>query len=349
MNRHLPYLAAVTLVVAFPASARSAAPPPGVDAARAATSAGRWPEALTLWKAAADARPDDPAAAAELGWAQMETGQTADARRAFNRVLRLDRANVRARAGLVALALRALDTGEALRVAREAVKQAPKSGDAWRILGDAERAASHRSEAEDAYRRAVEMDPNNAANHAGLAEALLTRNKTGDALREYRAAVRLNPDSVAYQDGLARAAMAAGSYGEAALADATAMEMALKHPPDWARMDALAQSAMDALGRASTALRDGSESREVVSEANTKVLQVTDAIAALPAIEKADITADPAMAQRALAYDLMGQAAASDLAALRHGTVSDASDAFVFREQARRALVAARAVAAPTT
>lgn len=349
MRRYLPYIAVLAFLVATPAEASVAAPPPDAATARAATDEGRWNQALVLWKAVSDAHPDDPTAAAELGWAQMETGQTPDAKRAFNRVLRLDPGNVRAQAGLVKLAILALNPDEALRLARDAVKQAPGSAAAWRMLGDAQRAASHRSEAEDAYRQAVTLDPNNAEGHAGLGETLLTRNKNAEAFREFRTAVRLAPTNAAYQDGLARAAFAAGEYGAAALADATAMEIALKPTPDWPRLDNLAQNAMDALGRASAALRNGSESRETVSDANTKILAVTDAIAALPAIENADIATHPAMAQRALAYDLMGQAAASDLAALRNGSVSESSDAFVFREQARRALVSARAaVAAPS-
>lgn len=349
MKPHLPYLVALSLALAAPAAAQTNG---GLSAetaaARAASHEGRWTAALTLWKTLSDAHPDDAAVAAEYGWAQMQNGQTADARRTFNRVLRLDPANVRAEEGRVTMAIRALDPQEALRIARAAVKASPKSAAAYRILGDAQRASSNRAEAETAYRRAVALDPDSAANHAGLGETLLSRNNATEALREFRAATRLEPANGAYQDGLARAAMAAGAYGESALADANAMSLALKPTPDWTRLDTLALNALDALGRASTALRTGSESRETFSQANTKILEISDAVAALPVIEKADVTTDPAMAQRAMAYDLMGQAAASDLVALRNGTVSEASDAFVFREQARRAFVTARAAAGPS-
>jgi len=354
----------LTAALAVPAGAQSAAtPPPDApvtaaaptivvspeEAARAASRAGRWADALILWKTLSDARPNDPNVTAEFGWAQMEAGDADDARRTFNRALRLDPANARAVAGRVALAIRALNPAEAVRIAEGAVKTSPDSAAAWRTLGDARRAASLRSEAEDAYRRAVQLDPNDAASHAGLAAALLTRNKASEALREYRAAARLEQGAGTYDEGMARAAMAAGQYGAAALGYARAMERSLASGhADWQSLDALAQSAMDALGRASTGLRDGSASREDVTEANTTILRVTDAIAALPEIENADITTNPAMAQRALAYDLMGQAAASDLAALRKGTTSEASDAFVFREQARRALISARAAGAPS-
>jgi tetratricopeptide (TPR) repeat protein len=326
-------------------AAETTAAPDRVAAAQAATNGGRWKEALALWNDASNRRPDDPTATAELGWAQLETGATDDARRSFNRAIRLDPGNVRAESGLVTIAIRALKPDEALRIARETVAANPNSAAAYRALGEAQKASSHRSDAEEAYRRAVDLDPKDAAAHGGYGAVLLMRNKAGDALREYRAAVRLDPASGAYREGLARAAMSGMRYGEAALAYADAMDIALHPKPDWERLDSLAQSAMDALGRASAGLRDATASREDVSNANTRVLAVTDAIAALPEIVEADSVSNPAMAQRALAYDLMGQAAASDLAALRKGTTSEASDAFVFREQARRALTAARAAA----
>jgi tetratricopeptide (TPR) repeat protein len=342
MNRTF-YIAALFAALALPAGAQPAAAPPDTAAAQAATADGRWADALALWSAASNRLPDNPTVTAELGWAQLQAGSTDDARRTFARALRLDPGNVRADAGRVALAIRALNPAEAERIALAGVRANPKSAVAYRTLGDARTAASHRAEAEDSYARAVELDPNDAANHAGFGSALLTRNKAGDALREYRAAVRLAPKNGAYQEGLARAAMAGMRYGEAARAFVEAMGLALQPAPDWKRIDTLAQSALDALSRASAGVRDGYETRQDVSEANAKVLTVTDAIAALPGIEAATAATDPAMAQRALAYDLMGQAAASDLVALQKGTTSEASDAFVFREQARRALAAARA------
>jgi tetratricopeptide (TPR) repeat protein len=314
-----------------------------------ATREQRWKDALAQWQALAIDKPDDPSAISELGWALMQNGQERDARRQFQRALHLEPNIVRASAGLVALAIRAKTPEEAVRLATDTVRARPESAEAFRTLGDAQKAAARRSEAEDAYRRAVALDPNDAQNHAGLAGVLFVRNKSDEAVKEYRLAIRLAPENADYQEGLGRAAMLGGLNGEAALAFATAMDLARQPNPDWARLDNLALLALDALNRASSAVHNGSEARQDIYDANTRILSVTDALSALPVIEKADPTTDPAMSQRALAYGLMGQAAASDLAALKKNDTTGAADAFVFREQARRALMAARAAAVPTS
>lgn len=313
------------------------------EQAALATRERRWDDALRLWRAMDEERPGDPDVSAELGWALLETGDTADARRRFLRATHLDTMNVRARSGLVAIALRAHKTDEAVRLAEETARAKPDSAEAFRALADAQRAAAHRAEAETAYRRAVALDPADAAAQAGLGATLTTRGKLDEAVKAYRAAVRLEPGNADYQEGLGRAALQAGLSGEAALAFATAMDIVRAPAPDWPRLDGLALVTLDALNRASSAVHHADEPRESLFHANTRLLAVSDALLDLPELEDADPTAAPAMAQRALGFGLMGQAAAGDLAALRKGSASDAADAFVLRDQARRAFMAARA------
>lgn len=311
-----------------------------------ATRERRWTDALSLWRALDAERASDPDVSAELGWALLETGQTSEARRQLQRATHLDPMNLRARAGLVLLAIRSHRLDEAVDLATETARARPESADAFRVLGDAQKAAARRSEAEDAYRRAVTLDPGDARAQAGLASVLLIRGKVDEAVKAYREAARLDPSNADYHEGLGRAAMLGGRYGDAALAFATAMDVVRQPAPDWARLDTLTLVALDALSRAASSVHSGGEPRQSIFEANTRILAVTDSLAALPEIEHADPASNPAMAQRSLAYGLMGQAAASDLAALRKDAVADAADAFVLREQARRAVVSARAGAA---
>lgn len=337
----LPMLALAAALLIGPGAWSAPAAIEREEAAHAAARDGRWAEALAAWRDVSASRPNDPAVSAELGWALMETGDVADARRRFQRALNLEPTNARARAGLVELAIRARRPDEAVRIAQEAVRARPESAEAFLALGDANKAASRRAESEDAYRRAVALEPANPRAHAGLASVLLIRNKSEEALKEYRAAVQGEPNNITYREGLARAAMQDGRYGEAASAFTSAMDIARREKPDWPRLDSLALSLLDALGRASSAVSRGSETRQEVWEANQKALEVADSLGALPVLEEADPTTDPAMAQRSLAFGLIGQAAAADMASLRSEAYS-AAESFVLREQARRALMSAR-------
>ncbi|HEY3267099.1 MAG TPA: tetratricopeptide repeat protein [Armatimonadota bacterium] len=336
-------------IAALSLAAAASALPAGTEAAAQATREGRWADAAKLWQTASARLPDDADVIAELGWAEMQSGKAQDARRDFNRALRLSAGNLRAQTGLVALALKGLRLDEALELALAATRAHPEEAAAFRALGDAHLASSHRSEAESAYRRAVALDPSDPAAHASLANTLLIRNKADEAIKEYRIAVRLLPANAAYQEGLGRADMAGGLYGEAAKSFASAMDLVMRPVPDWDRLDTLSLALIDALGRSGSAVRSGEDARQDLYEANQTVLKLTDSLAEIPAIRDADPTRDDAMSQRGLAYSLLGQAAASDSASLQKNAAPEpAADAVVFREQARRAIVAAKAAKGET-
>jgi tetratricopeptide (TPR) repeat protein len=321
--------------------------PPGLEAAAKATQDGKWREATSLWQTASNRYPGDADVTAELGFAEVNAGRVPDAKRDLNRALRLAPLNLRAQTSMVAVAIAERRFDDAVVAATKAVRTHPDSPDAYRCLGDAQKSASHRSEAEDAYRHAVALGPDDWRNHATLGDAILMRNKADEAIKEYRQAVRLNPEDEPLREALGRASMAGSQYAAAARSYIDAMDIVRKSDIAWDKMDTLALSVIDALSRAAAALRDGNESRETVFDANTRAEAVTDALLDLPAIAQSE--SDAAMTQRAAAYGLIGQAAASDLAALRKTTGSEAADAAVFREQARRAIVAARAASAKPT
>ena len=342
MKRTLILLVAGGLLVASTALASE------FDAAELASREGRWKDALVLWNAASDKYPSDAEVTAQVGFGELNTGQLPDAKRTFARAARLSPANLLAQAGLVQVAIQEGRLDDAVMIARSAAKAHPDSAGAYRSLGDAQKAASRLSDAEEAYRRATVLDPSDWRNHASLADTALMRNKTDPAVKEYRQAIRLNQNDGALREALGRAAQRAGLYGEAAKSFVDAIDMVRKPVPDWERIDKLALAAIDALGRAAAALRDGEQTRQDVFDANTKALAVTDALMELPILSDADPRTSPAMAQRATAYSLLGQAAAADLAAMRKTSGSDAADAAVYREQARRAIVAARAAGLKT-
>lgn len=338
--RHL----VVILFLASAAAAAVASP----DAALKASREQRWADARTLWEDHLRANPDDATGVAELGWAEMEMGRLADAKREFNRALRLKPGLARAHEGLVALALKQFRFEEAVDAASSMVVANPKNAVAERTLGDAYRAASRRSDAEAAYRRAIALDPRDARSHAALGDTLLVRRKSDEAAREYAEAVRLEPDNASWREGLARATLAAGQYGKAAVAFADTLALVVKSARGasaWERIDALTLSLIDALERLAIGYRSGTLTRQDVFDANERTQAVIDALADTPAVREADPLTNIPFAQRALAYDLLGQAAAGELQALKSDKSTGAADAVVFREQARRAVVAARAAA----
>ncbi|HEY3412933.1 MAG TPA: tetratricopeptide repeat protein [Armatimonadota bacterium] len=337
MKRSLIFLLAGSLLLAPSVLASE------FDAAQTASREGRWKDALVLWQAASDKYPADAEVAAQVGFAELNTGRLPDAKRTLTRAARLSPSNLLAQSGLVQVAIREHRFDDAVNIASRAARAHPDSADAYRSLGDAQKAASRRSDAEDSYRRATVLGPDDWQNHASLADAVLMRNKADEAVKEYRQAVRLNPNDGALREALGRAAMQGDLYGEAAKCYVDAIDFARKPAPDWERIDRLTLLAIDALGRAAVALRDGDQARQDVFDANTRALTVADALLELPIVADSDPRANPAMAQRATAYALLSQAAAADLAALRKSTGSDAADAAVYREQARRAVVAARA------
>ncbi len=81
------------------------------------------------------------------------------------------------------------------------------------------------------FRRAIQMDPNNASAHNNLgytmAEIGLNLN---DAVRECRKAVMLSPNSAAYHDSLGWALFASGDYAESTKELRKALEIAPEEP-----------------------------------------------------------------------------------------------------------------------
>jgi Flp pilus assembly protein TadD len=83
-----------------------------------------------------------------------------------------------------------------------------------------------KGEAAAAYREAVRLEPDRAANHAGLAVALANAGMAEEAIEEFHAALRLNPKFAAAQSGLAYLlSQQLGRIDEAIAAYRVAVEM----------------------------------------------------------------------------------------------------------------------------
>jgi tetratricopeptide (TPR) repeat protein len=89
-----------------------------------------------------------------------------------------------------------LDEGkpqEAIAVLRGATRHA-ESPALFDLLGDAYSQTKDYVHAEEAYRRAVKLDPGEPAHHRGLGQALMTQENYKEALAEYQKLAELEPD-----------------------------------------------------------------------------------------------------------------------------------------------------------
>lgn len=85
---------------------------------------------------------------------------------------------------------------EAITLLEGIMKRAP-SGHLADTLGDAYSQLHDFANAEQAYRQAIELDPDEPDNYRGLAEALASQEKYADALMQYQHLAELEPEEVA--------------------------------------------------------------------------------------------------------------------------------------------------------
>jgi len=127
-----------------------------------ATVAGRWEDALAIFEEFNKLAPNDADGWMAMGDMCRLLGRFDEAEAALRRALELDRENL-ALFGLGILVARAGRHREALDLFQRFNKVAPDNAEGWRWNGDMQRILGNSSAAEAAYRRALELDPQNAA------------------------------------------------------------------------------------------------------------------------------------------------------------------------------------------
>ncbi len=100
----------------------------------------------------------------------------------------------------ISLASRALQGGEARRAAEilePAATKCPSSPEVFDLLGISSDLLGRTSQAQQAFRRAIELDPRAPRPRTNLATSLMREGKESDALSELETAVRLEPSNAA--------------------------------------------------------------------------------------------------------------------------------------------------------
>jgi len=139
----------------------------------------------------------------------------------------------------------------ALALVDRALGQDPKRDDLWMFMGHLRRQAKQRAEAQSAYRKALEMEPDNVAARIALALTHLEADALLEpAAKELKEAARLAPNNV-----MARYLLALIDFRQARLADAqTKLQQVLKLDPDFLPGHLLTGAVNLALGNRNNAI-----------------------------------------------------------------------------------------------
>ncbi|WP_304656039.1 FecR domain-containing protein [Neorhizobium galegae] len=150
--------------------------------------------AIKVLKEAERQYPDDPELPAYRGWLAILLNDRAQAEEALNRSLSIDPAEPTAlearshfRAGFKG------DYQGALADLEAAIKVAPGSSTTWNAIGNIQAARNANREAEAAFKKSIELDPQDPLSHSNLAIFYLDIGRIGDAKREIDKALAIDP------------------------------------------------------------------------------------------------------------------------------------------------------------
>lgn len=168
---------------------------------------GRADEAVHYFKRALELRPDFPAARNNFGLALEKLGRLAEAEEQYREVIRLDAGSATAHDNLGYVLMRQRKPAEALPHLLEAIRIRPGTAETHASLAATYHALGRLDESIAAYRRALEVPPNETSadlrNSYGV--ALAERGRMAEAAGQFREALRLDPNHPDARANLARA------------------------------------------------------------------------------------------------------------------------------------------------
>ena len=187
---------------------------------------------------------DDPAAAELAGQIALLLQQYAPAIRYFNHARDLDPRNTRYQELLAEAYYRQGKLPQAGRTIERLIEQRDYEPSAmvWALLGDCRTSQGRTLDAILAYRKACEIEANNAQYHLMLARAMIESRDWPGAIPVARRAASLQPGKL---DGSLVLGYAQMQYGQTEAAIATLVRARRKHPKDAILLCLLARSYME--------------------------------------------------------------------------------------------------------
>lgn len=170
--------------------------------AEAAYRDGRYGEAVELFHAYTDARPENGWGHYMLGLSAWKAGDLETAEESLSRAAAIDAGNVKAWTNLGRVLLELDLPGDAVVAVEEALRVNPDSHEVWRVLGNAKAEMGLVDEALDAYRQALILAPEDAwtMNNYGL--LLIQLERFEEAVPPLARAVEIQPGSAMFQNNL---------------------------------------------------------------------------------------------------------------------------------------------------
>ncbi|HXA56542.1 MAG TPA: tetratricopeptide repeat protein [Candidatus Acidoferrum sp.] len=162
------------------------------DITDANAQASQVQKATSEWQAILKIAPDDPEAGLWLSRLYRAQNRPDDAEKVLRNVLQKSPDDGDALEQLSQLLIDEGRSQEAIALLAQVADQF-SSPAVYDLLGDAYSQAKQYPKAEDAYKKAVDMDPEDPGHRHGLADTLLTENKYSDALEQYKKLAQLEP------------------------------------------------------------------------------------------------------------------------------------------------------------
>jgi tetratricopeptide (TPR) repeat protein len=149
-------------------------------------------KAIEQFQAILTLRPDDSYSALWLARLYRFENQHGEAEKVLRGVLERDPENGQALEQLSQLLIDGGRSPEAITLLSQAANES-SAPELYDLLGDAYSQQKDWPQAEGAYRKAIEQEPDEASHHNGLAQALLAQDKYAEALEEFKKLAELEP------------------------------------------------------------------------------------------------------------------------------------------------------------
>ena len=199
----------------IPPSSAQAAEPETILLVERALDEGRLRDAQVLLERYVFTFPDEPRgklAAAEL---RLGYGDTGGAMQIFRSLVEEPTVSANARQGFGITLILVGDMDVAIKELTAAVDEDPTLWRAWNAIGAYHDAQDDWEKAEDAYRRALAVRPDEAMILNNLGFSLLMQDKADEALAPLQEAMRLAPDSTQIKNNVRLAYARKGEYRRA--------------------------------------------------------------------------------------------------------------------------------------
>lgn len=152
-----------------------------------------WRSDITLYSHACGASPGQPIACNNLAVALIGQGEYWRAREILRPLLSSESNSSRINGNWGIASYRLADYAAAENALRRATELDPTYADAYLFLGLTRHRTNRPQEAESALRRALDLDPAGEGYHVALGSVLMTQNKFREACEQFRAELQRRP------------------------------------------------------------------------------------------------------------------------------------------------------------